>query len=99
MVKIVMKNHTRSLRVMSDAHGAGAHNKIAVGGNAETEPLTLSQLRTCAADVKVNLQRKYVSLIAKLGEQAREVSFDEAIALLKPAPTPTFNAPPGKEVV
>jgi hypothetical protein len=102
MVSIRMKNHTPSLRVMTDVHGAGAHNKIAVGGNAETEPLTLDQLTTCERDVKFSVRMKYVSLLASLGAQTRTVTYEEAFTLLTPpkeALAPAgFAPPPGAPV-
>jgi hypothetical protein len=97
MVTIRIKNHTPNFRVMSDRHGAGAHLKIAVGGNVETDPLTLDQLKTCEQDVKTNLKHKYVSLLATLGNQTRMVTYDEAITLLTPVENPSagFAPPPG----
>jgi len=100
MVSIRMKNHTPNFRVMTDVAGAGAHLKIAVGGNEETDPLVLGQLKTCERDVKTNLKQGYVSLLATLGNQTRTVSYDEAVTLLTPVSgEPTgFSPPPGAPV-
>jgi hypothetical protein len=97
MVTIKMKNHTPNFRVMADPHGAGAHLKIAVGGNLETDALTLEQLRLCEADVRASIKSRYVSLLAFLGRETREVSYDEAIILLTRAEPPSagFTPPPG----
>lgn len=102
MVVIKMKNNTASLRRMTDAHGAGAHLSIAVGGNAETEALTLDQLVICERDVRHNVKAGHVKLSAVLGNQTRVVTYDEAITLLTPPKDVTapagFSAPPGAPV-
>jgi hypothetical protein len=100
MVTIVLRNRTNNLRVMTDPHGVGGKEGIAVPGRMHgdgcSEPISFLKLKSNEQDVKTHLKYKRVELVARFGSEERIVSFDESEALLTPAPEPKFpGLPPG----
>jgi len=102
MVTIVVRNRTNQLRVMTNPRGVGGREGIAVPGRMHgdgcSEPISFVKLKSNEQDIKTNLKYKRTELVAKFGSEERIVTFDEAEALLIPAPETFPSLPPGVPV-
>jgi hypothetical protein len=96
MVTIVLRNLTNQLRVMTNPRGVAGKEGIAVPGRMHgdgcSEPVLYGKLKSNEQDIKTNLKYKRVELVARFGSEERVVTFDEAEALLIPAPEPKLPA-------
>jgi hypothetical protein len=90
MVTIVFKNLTQNLRVLTDGHGTGGMQGIAIPGRNHgdgcSEPITLTRFKHCEHDIKTALKHKHLELWARVGTEERRMTFEDALDLLTPPP-------------